>query len=91
MAKIPRTKRTTRAANKPAVQSTKNWCGFKCTVKDGVKCGGNGGAIYGLGFIAALIYCLTTATSVWAGLVGVVKAILWPAFVVFGLMKFLGL
>ena len=53
-------------------------------------CGGSG-AIYGLGFLGALFYYLSTATSLWAGILGVVKALLWPAFLVYGLMKYLGL
>ncbi len=54
-------------------------------------CGhGSGSAIYGLGFLGALFYYLTTATSFWAGIIGVLKAIAWPAFLVYGLLKFLG-
>lgn len=51
--------------------------------------GATGGAFYGLGFIGALVYYLTTATSFWLGLLGILKAIVWPAFVVFELMKYL--
>lgn len=50
---------------------------------------GNPGAVYGLGFIGALIYYLINATSFWMGVLGVIKAILWPAFVVFQLLSFL--
>jgi len=50
---------------------------------------GSSGALYGLGFLGALFYYLSTATSLWAGVVGVVKALLWPAFLVYELMKFL--
>jgi len=50
-----------------------------------------GGAIYGLGFIGALVYYLSTATSFWMGVVGVLKAIVWPAFLVFGLLKSMGI
>lgn len=55
-------------------------------------CGhGSGSAIYGLGFLGALYYYLTTATSLWAGIIGVIKALVWPAFMVYGLLKYLGL
>jgi len=54
------------------------------------KCG-CGGAFYGLGFIGALIYYLVHATGFWVGVLGVLKAIVWPVFVVYGLMGFLGL
>lgn len=53
--------------------------------------GGSGGAFYGLGFIGALAYYLLTSNSYWAGFLGILKAILWPAFLVFELMKFLGM
>ena len=47
------------------------------------------GAVYGLGFIGALVYYIQTATSFWIGLLGFFKAIFWPGFVVYELMKFL--
>lgn len=49
------------------------------------------GAIYGLGFVGALIFYISTASGVGAGLVGIIKAILWPAFLVYELMKFLNM
>ena len=51
---------------------------------------GSGGALYGLGFLGSLFYYLTTATSFIGGLIGIVKAILWPAFLVYGVLKFIG-
>jgi len=50
-----------------------------------------GGAIYGLGFIGALIYYISTATGFWNGVLGVLKAIIWPAFLVYEMLKFLGM
>ena len=47
--------------------------------------GGWGGA-YGLGFIGAAIYYIQTATTFWGGFVGVLKALVWPAFVVYKLL-----
>jgi hypothetical protein len=52
-------------------------------------CGGASGAIYGLGFIGALVYFLSTATGFWVGVWGIIKAALWPAFLVFELFRFL--
>ena len=46
--------------------------------------------IYGLGFIGALVYYLQTATTFWIGVVGFFKAIFWPAFLVYGVLKFIG-
>jgi len=48
-----------------------------------------GGATYGLGFIGAAIYYLSTATGFWNGVLGFLKAIVWPAFLVFELLKYL--
>ena len=45
--------------------------------------------IYGLGFIGALIYFLQTATGFWNGAFGIIKAILWPAFLIYKLLEFL--
>ncbi len=50
-----------------------------------------GGAIYGLGFIGAAIYYISTATGFWMGVLGFLKALVWPAFLVYGLLKFLGM
>jgi hypothetical protein len=46
-------------------------------------------AIYGLGFIGALIYFLQGATSFWIGVIGFLKALVWPAFLVYYLLDFL--
>ena len=53
-------------------------------------CGSNG-AVYGLGFIGAAIYFLQQATSLWTGIVCLLKAIVWPAFFVYEALKFLGI
>jgi len=50
------------------------------------KCGG----IYGLGFIGAVIYYISTATGFWMGVLGFLKALVWPAFLVYSLLKSLG-
>jgi len=56
----------------------------------GKACGACGGGIYGLGFLGSAIYYISTATSFWVGVLGVLKAIVWPAFLVFEALKFLG-
>lgn len=50
---------------------------------------GGGNAVYGVGFIGALVYYLQYANSFWMGALGVLKAIVWPAFVIYDLLKFL--
>lgn len=47
--------------------------------------------VYGLGFIGAAIYYISVATGFWMGVLGVLKAIVWPAFLVFEALKSLAL
>jgi hypothetical protein len=60
----------------------------KCNCGKNMNAGAGNGAVYGLGFIGALVYFIQTSTSFWDGLWGIVQAILWPAFVVFELLKY---
>ncbi len=46
-------------------------------------------AVYGLGLIGALIYYLQHATTLADGLLGILKAIVWPGMLVYELLKFL--
>ena len=50
----------------------------------------SGNAVYGLGFIGAAIYYISTASSFWMGLLGLLKAIVWPAFLVYEWLQYLG-
>jgi hypothetical protein len=45
-----------------------------------------GGAVYGLGFIGALVYFIQTASSFWDGAYGVFQAVFWPAYLVYELL-----
>lgn len=45
------------------------------------------GAVYGLGFIGAAVYFISVATSFWMGVLGFLKAIVWPAFLVYEAFK----
>ncbi len=51
----------------------------------------NHNAIYGLGVIGALIYFIQSAASFWGGILGIVKAIFWPAVVVYKVLELLNL
>ena len=53
--------------------------------------GAGGGAVYGLGVIGALVYFIQSANSFFDGLYGVFQALVWPAYVVWGLAKTLRL
>lgn len=53
-------------------------------------CGGSE-AVYGLGLIGAAVYYIQQATTFWGGAIGLLKAMVWPAFVVHRLLGFLGM
>ena len=44
-------------------------------------------AVYGLGFIGAAIYFISTSHDFWGGVLGLLKAIVWPVFLVYGALK----
>jgi hypothetical protein len=48
-------------------------------------------AVYGLGFIGAAIYYISMATTFWIGVLGFLKAIIWPVFIVYGILNYLGM
>lgn len=48
-------------------------------------------AIYGLGMIGAWIYFISTATTFWMGVLGFLKGIVWPAFLVYEALKYLNM
>lgn len=62
---------------------------MQCSCKG--KHDGGGGAVYGLGMIGAVIYFLQHATSFTDGLLGLFKALIWPALAAYELLKFLKL
>jgi len=45
-----------------------------------------GDAVYGLGLIGALVFYLQHATSFWNGVLGILKALVWPALLVYHLL-----
>jgi hypothetical protein len=49
-----------------------------------------GSGVYGLGFIGAAVYYISQATGFWMGVLGFLKALVWPAFLVYETLKFLG-
>ena len=48
------------------------------------------GAVYGLGFIGAAVYFIAHATTFWMGVLGFLKAIVWPVFFVYEIFKYIG-
>lgn len=50
---------------------------------------GVSGGVYGLAFIGAAVYYIQHAATFWAGVLGFLKALVWPALLVYKLMEFL--
>ena len=55
------------------------WKKHKCCSKG--MCGG-----YGLAVIGAAIYYIQNADTFWMGVLGILKAIVWPAFLIYKLL-----
>ena len=47
------------------------------------------GAVYGMGLIGALVFYLQQAAGFSEGLLGILKAFFWPAFLVYELLSFM--
>lgn len=43
----------------------------------------NTSAVYGLGLVGAAVYYVQHATSFWEGVLGLLKAIVWPALLIY--------
>lgn len=52
---------------------------------------GGKGMMYCLGFIGAAVYYVQGAPTFWAGVIGVLKAAVWPAFLVYHFFGYLGM
>jgi hypothetical protein len=46
-------------------------------------------SIYGIGVIGALIYFIQHAPTFWEGVLGVIKAMFWPAVIVYKALELL--
>ena len=53
--------------------------------------GASSAPIYGFGLIGAWVYYLGHATTFWLGVLGILKGIVWPAMLVYELMKYLNM
>lgn len=53
------------------------------------KCTGASEAIYGLGIIGAAVYYIQHAATFWIGVLGLIKAIFWPAVVLYKVLELL--
>jgi len=62
-----------------------------CVDKKRMPGGGVGGGVYGLAFIGALIYFIGHATTFWMGVLGFLKALVWPAILIYKALEFFNL
>jgi len=64
-----------------------------CCEKVKNKCGSGsgvcGGGIYGLAFLVATFYYIQHAESFWMGVWGILKALMWPAILIYKSLEFL--
>jgi hypothetical protein len=49
------------------------------------------GTIYGMAFLGALVYFIQHAATFWEGVLGILKAIFWPGFVIYKVLELLKL
>jgi hypothetical protein len=50
---------------------------------------GGGNAVYGLGLIGAMVFYIQHAHGFWSVILAILKGLVWPAFVIYDLLKFL--
>jgi hypothetical protein len=56
-----------------------------------IRQGGASEAVYGLGLIGAWVYYIGHATTFWLGVLGFFKGIIWPAMLVYEVLKYLNM
>jgi hypothetical protein len=78
-----------RYSQKYGKEKKKQWSKKEACI-EGIKCHGTGSAIYGLGFLGALFYYVSTAPDLGTAVLGIFKAFLWPAFLVYSVLLFIG-
>ncbi len=59
--------------------------------RNNIQGAGPSSAVYGLGLIGAAAYFISHAAGFWMGVLGFFKAIVWPAVLVFGAFKHIGM
>ncbi|MGE5583623.1 MAG: hypothetical protein ACM3X9_13975 [Bacillota bacterium] len=47
------------------------------------------GGVYGMAFIGAAVYYIQHSTTFWGGVLGVLKALVWPAMLIYKLLELL--
>ena len=57
-------------------------------MKNNVEHHASSNTLYGFGFIGAAVYFITHACCFWSGVIGLLKAMVWPAFLVYEAFKY---
>ena len=70
-------------------EKVEGWCSGKN--KKSVSDHGSAGVVWFLGLIGAAVYYIQHADGFLDGVLGVLKALVWPAFLVYEAMKALGM
>lgn len=65
--------------------------GKECKCNSGFRGNNVSSGVYCLGLVGAAIYYIQTATNFWDSIVGLLKALVWPAFLVYEMLRFLNL
>ena len=50
-----------------------------------------GGGIYGLAFVGAAVYFIQHSDTFWMGVLGFLKAIVWPALLIYKILTMLNM
>ena len=61
----------------------------ECRPRMGRRAGGVSSGVYGLAFLGAVIYFIQHANTFWEGVVGFLKALVWPAVLIYKVLEFL--
>ncbi|MEK6894761.1 MAG: hypothetical protein AABX10_04830 [Nanoarchaeota archaeon] len=59
---------------------------YKCSSSYASK----GCMFYSLGFVGAAVYNISVASGFWGVIVAILKAVIWPAFLVYKLFSYIG-
>jgi len=59
--------------------------------KSGNRCNEMSGGIYGMAFLGAAFYFISHAATFWTGVLGFIKALFWPAYLMFKILEHLNL
>lgn len=62
----------------------------KMICKPNIKNSCGGGCFYFLGIIGSAVYFISNSTGFWGVILALLKSLVWPAFLIYSLLNFLG-